>query len=148
MPIVKRILWCFPRALVNTINHDGVEHAGYLAFLLLLALFPFLVLLMALATFLGDSQIGMEFSHLIMSYLPPHMVQALQPRIDEIASGPPTGLLSVAILGAIWTASSAVEGFRTVLNRAYHVATPPAHFCGGCFPSSSCCCSLLLCLQA
>jgi membrane protein len=36
-------------------------------------------------------------------------------------------LLTVAILGAIWTASSAVEGYRKVLNRAYRVATPPAY---------------------
>ena len=55
------------------------------------------------------------------------MVQALSPRIRGNPSGPPQGLLTVAILGAIWTASSAVEGYRTVLNRACRVATPPAY---------------------
>ncbi len=50
------------------------------------------------------------------------------PRIDEITSGPPQGLLTVAILGAIWTSSSAVEGMRTVLNRAYKVSEPPHFF--------------------
>ena len=36
-------------------------------------------------------------------------------------------MLTVSILGAIWTSSSALEGYRTVLNRAYRVATPPAY---------------------
>ncbi len=115
------------KAAVNTIDHDGIEHAGYLAFLLLLSLFPFLVLLVSVAGFFGEGDAGTRFIHFIFSQLPPHMVQALTPRVDEIVSGPPTGLLSLAILGALWTASSAVEGYRTVLNRAYHVATPPAY---------------------
>lgn len=124
---IRTLLHCLGRAAVNTVYHDGIEHAGYLAFLLLLALFPFLVLLVALAGFVGEGQAGNEFIALLFDSLPQHMVDALRPRVAEIVSGPPTGLLSVAILGAIWTASSAVEGFRTVLNRAYHVATPPAY---------------------
>src|SRR5262249_36602543 len=45
-----------------------------------------------------------------------------------IVSGPPQGLLTVAILGSLWTASSAVEGMRTVLNRAYQVSEPPKFY--------------------
>jgi len=115
------------KAAYNTIIHDGIEHAGYLAFLGLLALFPFLVFVVALAGFLGEGQAGTHFIQLVLSELPPYMVKALEPRIAEIISGPPQGLLTLAILGAIWTSSSAVEGYRTVLNRAYHVATPPAY---------------------
>ncbi len=115
------------KAGYNTIRHDGIEHAGYLAFLGLLALFPFLVFVFALAGFLGEGQAGMEFIKLIFSQLPPDMVKALRPRIAEIISGPPQGLLTISILGALWTASSEVEGYRTVLNRAYHVTSPPAY---------------------
>lgn len=114
-------------AIVNLINHDGVEHAGYLAFLALLALFPFLVLLFALLGFIGGGDIGAQFIAATFSHLPQNMVEALEPRIVEITSGPPQGLLTIAILGAIWTASSAVEGYRTVLNRAFRVHTPPAY---------------------
>lgn len=121
---VGRALW---KGLDNTIQHDGIEHAGYLAFLGLLAFFPFLVLLVALAGVLGEANIGREFVALVFDRLPANVVQALSPRVGEILSGPPQGLLTVAILGAIWTASGAVEGYRTVLNRAYHVGTPPAY---------------------
>jgi membrane protein len=121
------VLASFYKAGVNTVNHDGVEHAGYLAFVGLLALFPFLVFVAALAGFLAEGQAGSEFIRLVMKQLPPDMVSGLAPRITEITSGPPHGLLTVSILGAIWTSSSALEGYRTVLNRAYRVATPPAY---------------------
>lgn len=115
-------------ALVNTINHDGIEHAGYLAFLGLLALFPFLVFMVAALGVIGQGEMGAAFITTLLQNLPADITAALQPRIIEIVSGPPQGLLTVSILGAIWTASSAVEGLRTVLNRAYHVATPPAYW--------------------
>ncbi|MBI1276333.1 YihY family inner membrane protein [bacterium] len=120
-------LRCFWQALVNTINHDGVEHAGYLAFLGLLSLFPFLVLLVTFAGMLGEQDIGLSFVTLITRNLPKHVVDALMPRVHEIVSGPPQGILTIAILGAMWTASSIVEGLRTILNRAYRVHTPPAY---------------------
>jgi len=119
-----RILW---NALVNTINHDGIEHAGYLAFLGLLSLFPFLVFLMAITGLLGENLAQSEFIDLIISSLPSHVVEGLRPRMLEITTGPSQSLLTVAILGAIWTSSSAVEGLRTVLNRAYRVHTPPSY---------------------
>jgi membrane protein len=116
------------RATENTIvTHDGIEHAGYLSFLGLLAAFPFMVFLVALAGFLGQGELGREFLSLMRSYLPYDVVQALLPRVDEIVSGPSPGLLTLSMLAALWTASSAVEGYRTILNRAYHVGTPPAY---------------------
>ncbi|MDE3059902.1 MAG: YihY/virulence factor BrkB family protein [Pseudomonadota bacterium] len=119
---------CAWRALTATIRHDGVEHAGYLAFLNLLALFPFLVFIVAVIGFIGQGEAGAAFITSLLLALPADITAALKPRIVEIISGPPQGLLTVSILGAIWTASSAVEGLRTILNRAYHVHTPPAYW--------------------
>ncbi|MEK6745890.1 MAG: YihY/virulence factor BrkB family protein [Pseudomonadota bacterium] len=125
----KKIWHCISRAAYDTVmKHDGIEHAGYLAFLSLLALFPFLVFLVAVIGVMGQGESGAEFISTILQTLPAHITAAIKPRVIEIISGPPEGLLTVSILGAIWTASSAVEGIRTVLNRAYHVATPPAYW--------------------
>jgi membrane protein len=101
----KQLCRCFWDAIVKTIQHDGIEHAGYLAFLTLLALFPFLVFMIAVIGFLGQGEAGAAFINSLLQ-----------------------GLLTISIVGAIWTASSAVEGLRTILNRAYHVATPPAYW--------------------
>jgi len=116
------------RAGDNLVDNDGVELAGYLTFLALLALFPFLVLLVAMAGFIGQGAVGTQFIELVISHLPDEAVASLRPRVDEIMSGPPQGLLTISILGAIWTASSAVEGMRTVLNRAYQVSEPPNYY--------------------
>jgi membrane protein len=123
----KTILVAFYKAWVNTLDHDGIEHAGYLAFVGLLGLFPFLVFVVALAGVFAERQAGTEFIRMVLAHLPQDMVKGLAPRITEITSGPPHSLLTVSILGAIWTSSSALEGYRTVLNRAYRVATPPAY---------------------
>ncbi len=117
----------FYRAGDHLVDNDGVEFAGYLTFLSLLSLFPFLVLIVAIAGFIGEGELGARFIDLMFSYLPYDAVVAIRPRIDEITSGPPQGLLTISILGAIWTSSSAVEGMRTVLNRAYQVSNPPTY---------------------
>lgn len=128
MNTLKTLPRCLWKAAVNTINHDGIEHAGYLAFLGLLALFPFLVFLVAIIGVIGQGTAGAELIRDLLSTLPDHIAAGVKPRITEIISGPPQGLLTVSIVGAIWTASSAVEGLRTILNRAYHVGTPPAYW--------------------
>lgn len=124
----KKIIKGIWKAAVNTVNHDGIEHAGYLAFLGLLAMFPFLVFVFSIIGLAGQGETGAAFIKTLLQSLPHGVSSALEPRINEIISGPPQGLLTVSILGAIWTASSAVEGLRTVLNRAYHVGTPPAYW--------------------
>ena len=123
----KSIVSCFYQAAVNTINHDGVEHAGYMAFLTLLSIFPFLFIIVAITGFVGESSIGTKLVEFTMANLPYNVSIALSPRVDEIVSGPPQSLMTLAIFGAIWTASSAVEGLRTVLNRVYQVKTPPPY---------------------
>lgn len=107
--------------------HDGIEHAGYLAFLGWLSFFPFLVILVSLAGSIGQSGAGIEFVNLFIAEIPEQFIGVLIPRIEEIVSGPPLSLQTISILAMVWTASAAVEGLRTILNRAYHVETPPAY---------------------
>lgn len=116
------------RAGDNLVDNDGIELAGYLTFLALLALFPFLVLIVAATGFIGQGELGSQFIALLISHVPHEAVESIRPRIEEIMSGPPQGLLTVSILGALWTSSSAVEGMRTVLNRAYQVSEPPNYY--------------------
>lgn len=115
------------KALIDTVRHDGIEHAGYLAFLSILSFFPSLIFLIAVIGFFGESKIGTDFLHHLISNLPNEMARGLAPRINEIISGPSDGYLTIAIIGVIWTASSSVEGCRTILNRAYRVAFPPPY---------------------
>lgn len=117
----------FYKAGYYTVMHDGIEHAGYLAFITLLSLFPFLVFLVAIASSIGREEYGIRFINDFLLLLPNDVVSVIKPRIDEILSGPPQGLLTLAVIGILWTSSSAVEGIRTILNRAYRVDTPPKY---------------------
>lgn len=122
------IIFCFYRALIDTIHNDGIEHAGYLSFLILLSIFPFLIVLIALmstiANFLDQYNIGWLF---IIDNMPQEILASLMPRIKEIISGPPHSLLTLAIVSAVWTASSTIEGLRTILNKAYRVPVSPPY---------------------
>jgi membrane protein len=124
---LKHTILLLYRAGDNLVDNYGLEVAGYLTFLALLALFPYLVLMVSAAGVIGQGEAGREAIGFVLKNLPTDAVAALQPRIDEILSGPPQSLLTFAILGAIWTASSAVEAVRGVLNRAYRVRKPPAY---------------------
>ncbi len=129
MALIKLFFKATYESLKDSIAHDGVEHAGYLAFLAILSFFPFLVFLLASAKFLGDSSIGTHFLNTILDnhLFPKEVMSGLKPRILEILSGPPPQLMTLSICGAIWTASSMLEGLRTILNRAYRVNTPPTY---------------------
>jgi len=114
-------------AITDTVRQDGIEHAGYLAFLSILSLFPFLIFLIAIIGLFGATEVGVQIVNIILSAAPKEVAEGLAPRINEIISGPPQSFLTIAIIGVIWTASSSVEGCRTILNRAYRVAFPPPY---------------------
>lgn len=114
-------------AIRDMINHDGIEHAGYLSFLIMLSIFPFLVFLMAIVGLIGSEYLGLKLVELILASDWAKFIDALKPRIIEITDSPPQSLLTIAIVSAIWTASSIFEGIRTILNRAYRVSKQPAY---------------------
>jgi membrane protein len=115
------------KSVSDLIKQDGVEHAGYLAFLSILSLFPFLIFLIAIIGLFGASEQGIIFVQYLLAAAPKEMSQALAPRVNEIISGPNQSFLTIAILGVVWTASSSVEGLRTILNKAYRVDFPPPY---------------------
>lgn len=122
---LKKSLYMIYKAGDNAVNHDGLEHAGFLSFMGLVAIFPFLVFFVAILGVLGETQMGTGLIQMLADNAPENIIAAILPRIEEILSGPPQGLLTISIVGTLWTSSSMVDGMRTALNRAYHVYTPP-----------------------
>ncbi len=123
----KQLSLVLYRAGHNMTMNFGIETAGYLTFVLLLSLFPYLILMVSAAGLVGQGETGREYIQLFLDHLPSEAAGTLAPRISEIINGPPQELLTFAILGAIWTASSGIEGVRGMLNRAYRVSAPPAY---------------------
>lgn len=128
--IIKNIVFCFYKSVTDTIDHDGIEHAGYLAFLLMLSIFPFLFFLMTIMTFI----IPVSLLELIINSILDsanttfdNIIYFLKPRIHEITNSPPHSLLTLAVFSAIWTASSIFEAIRTILNKANRVINSPSY---------------------
>ena len=108
------------------IDNDGMEHAGNLSFLGLLSIFPSLFLVVSIYSYFVEYlPIHFKIEEYLRSLLPELFIEGLLPNLTEIISAPPKKILSLAIIGAVWTASSFVEGLRTVLNKANGVSSPP-----------------------
>jgi membrane protein len=122
---MKKIIKNLYIALVQLINHDGVEHSGYMSFMVLLSIFPFFIFILALTSFLGASELGENFINLALENLPSHSIDAIRSRINDLLKAPPQELLTLAVVGSLWTSSSFVECLRTILNRVYEIKSPP-----------------------
>lgn len=132
---IKKIQRAIRRSVNDVISHDGIEHAGYLSFLSIISLFPFMIFITAVTGFLGkiyingylNLDISSYFAGLIVDSDFAPFVNALLPRLFEITSSPPPSLMTFAALSIIWSASSIFEGMRTILNRAYRIHNPPPY---------------------
>ncbi len=112
-------------AVVNMVDHDGVEHSGYMSFMVLVSIFPFFIFILAFTSFFGASELGEKFVGLALDNMPAHSIDSIRSRMSELMKAPPQGLMTLAIVGTIWTSSSFVECLRTILNRVYEIKSPP-----------------------
>lgn len=100
-------------------RHEGAVMAGYLAFLSLLAIFPFFIFLTALAGEIGQSEQGLEAIDQLLDALPPDVASVLSKPIAQVVKGASGSVLTFGAIVAIWTAASGMEAARTAVRRAY-----------------------------
>ncbi|BBE34551.1 YihY/virulence factor BrkB family protein [Sphingosinicella microcystinivorans] len=105
--------------VVKGVWDDGFIHAGNLAYLSMLALFPFFIVLGTFAGMLGRSDAGLEAVEGFLRTLPPSVAGIVGPPIEAAMQGS-TGILTFSILVGLWTAGSYIETIRDILRRAYH----------------------------
>lgn len=102
-------------------QHDMWTYAAAVAFSVLFALFPFLLLLLALFGFLD--QPGLFESLLAQSHrvLPADAHAQVREVVDEVRGQRDGGLLSLGVLSTLWIASGGVRSVMNALNTAYDV---------------------------
>jgi membrane protein len=113
--------WDVVKRVVVGVYNDGFIHAGNLAFLALLALFPFFILAAALAQILGQTESGAQTVATILAQLPSEVAATLRRPVAEVLSARTGPLLWIGGLVGLWTAGSFVETIRDILRRAYGV---------------------------
>ena len=106
------------RVIVGTYN-DGFIHAGNLAYLALIALFPFFITATALTSAFGRTADGMQAIDVVLSVMPPGVRGTLELPLREVLSARTGPLLWLGGAVGLWTVGSLIETIRDILRRAY-----------------------------
>ena len=98
---------------------DMVGMAAQLAFFFLLSFFPLVIFLVTLLPYLNLKQ--EQIFEFLKGITPPDVYILVEDILREVLSNYNGGLLSIGILGTIWSASRGVNALTRTLNRAYDV---------------------------
>src|SRR3954467_14004013 len=113
--------WEVTKRVALGVYNDGFIHAGNLAYLSILALFPFFILAAAVAHLFGQSQDAQLTVTNVLRRLPPDVASTLREPIQEVLTVRTGTLLWLGALVGLWTAASFIETIRDILRRAYGV---------------------------
>lgn len=112
--------WCFLRDVHRGfVADDGLALSGNIAFSSLLAFFPFLIFLTALAGFLGNEDLAGDVIDYLMSVAPPEIVGPVSDDIHSILTVSNKRILTFSIAMTLYVAAGGVESLRVGFNRAY-----------------------------
>jgi membrane protein len=98
---------------------DGFIHAGNLAYLALLTLFPFFIVLAALAQFFGHGPDTVLAINSFLRTVPPAVADVVRKPITDVLAARTGSLLWLGALVGLWTVGSFIETVRDILRRAY-----------------------------
>lgn len=108
------------RVAVGAYN-DGFIHAGNLAYLAILTLFPFFIFAAALTRLLGSAADGQRTVATFLQQFPPSVAEVLATPINDVLTARTGNLLWLGAIVGLWTATSLIETIRDILRRAYGV---------------------------
>ena len=98
---------------------DGWAIASHIALSVLMSMFPFLILVTAIAGFIGSKNLADEVAQLIIAAWPQEVSGGIAGEIHSVLTTARGDILTVGALFAIYFSSSGVESLRIGLNRAY-----------------------------
>ena len=116
--------WQLARNVFDDISANNfLGRASELAFDFLFALFPLILLMLALFGLFSSRSVELQ-SHLLFffaAFLPPAAFQMLRASASELAANPRGGKLTFDLVCALWFASGGVNSMISALNVAYRV---------------------------
>jgi len=112
-------------ALRHFLADDGWAIASHIALSSLMALFPFLIVVTALAGFFfGSKELADEAARILLEAWPKEVAGPIANDVTGVLTQTRGDVLTFGILFAIYFASSGVESLRVGLNRAYDREEP------------------------
>ena len=125
MRILKLSLWVVYDALRQFVADDGWAIASHIALSTLMAMFPFLIVVTALAGFFfGSKELADEAARILLQAWPKEVAGPIALDVSGVLTDTRGDVLTFGILFALYFASSGVESLRVGLNRAYDAVEP------------------------
>ena len=110
------------RTFVDAIfKHNCVGMAAQLAYYFFFSLFPALLFLIAVASYFPITTLIDEIVKALGQFAPPEFLTVVTDQIRKISGDRQGGLLTLGILTALWSSSSAMTAIIDTLNHSYGV---------------------------
>jgi membrane protein len=109
------------RTASEVVADNCLNLAAQLAYYFFLALFPALLFLVAIVSFIPVHGLLEMITTTLARVAPGEVITIVQDQILKIAHDQNGGLLTLGLLGAIWSMSSGVDAVISTLNEAYDI---------------------------
>ena len=122
--MIERLRYVFFVALdayYKFLADDGWAIASHIALSALMALFPFLIVITALAGFFGSKELADQAATLMFDAWPHRVADTLSGEIHDVLTNARGDILTIGAVLAVYFASNGVEALRVGLNRAYGI---------------------------
>lgn len=119
----------FVKELIERFNEAEVPGlSAQLAYFFLLSLFPFLLFIVTLIGYFPiDDRAVIE---ILTEYLPSEVVWMIDQNLTQIVNNRSGSLLSIGIIGTLWSASNGFNAITRSFNKAYRVEEKRNYFVG------------------
>ena len=111
--------WQVIKRVVLGCYNDGLIHAGNLAYMSMLAIFPFFITGAAAFSLIGEEAERAAAVDAVLTALPPVVSNVIEPVARSVIEARTGWFLWVGGLIGLWTVGSLVETIRDILRRAY-----------------------------
>lgn len=129
IPRPLRSLWNFTYDVYDRFaRHYGWAIASHVALAALLSFFPFLIMVVSLASLIGTQAASTAIVGLAFEGWPAGVADPLSAEIGRVLTGRRSDLLTVGALVTLWISSSGVEALRVALSNAYATADERAWY--------------------
>jgi membrane protein len=119
LPITRRAL--LVRTFKEFVADNGLGLAAQLAYYFFFALFPAILVGIALASFFPLEHFVDRAVAALAGVVPDDIIRIIQDQMRKISEGGDGGILTFGLLVALWSSSAAMVGLIDALNRAYDI---------------------------
>lgn len=129
--IARRVLKSKPMIFIDQMifrigDDDIIPTGAQLTYFIVLSIFPFLILFLNILSY--TPLVSPSIISGALEYLPVEAGNILSGFIDDLVTGSGQGLLSIAAIGGIWSASAGVKPMIMAINRAYDFEETRSYF--------------------